>query len=153
MSDSEIEAGGPLPPEPNTYNPIFFSSMAPGTPVAIMTAAEAPRTGIVPNSVLPAQASTVNKTYAIGLVIRNASPGDRGVIRYLGPVTLPAGGWADVLDTGTELTQGVPYYLSSAVAGKITLTPPDVGGTFVQPIGYALSPSSMFVDCTFPTAG
>lgn len=145
MSDTQIGPGGELLPEPNQYNPIFTGSMALGTPVAIsVTTADA---------VGPAKANSVNTTYAIGVVIRNAAPGDRGGIRYQGPVTLAPGAWADALDTGTELTQGVPYYVSAATAGKLTLTPPDTGGTFVCPVGYALGPNTLFVQPSFPTAG
>jgi hypothetical protein len=149
MSDTLIEPGGAEYVQPNIYNPIFHASYAPGTPVAIMDAAEAPVSGIVPDSVIAAGAASANVAYAIGVVVQTANAGSRGWIRYSGPVTLPS--WADVLDTGSVLTQGVPYYLSPT-AGRISKSAPDVGGQFVTPIGYALSPNSLFVQISFPTA-
>jgi hypothetical protein len=140
MSDTTIPIGGEGLPEPNTYNPVFASSMALGTPVAISTTAA--------DTVVPAKANSATTTYVIGVVIRNAAPGGRGGLRYLGPVTLES--WADVLDTGSALTQGVPYYVSEATAGKLTLTPPDTG--FAAPVGFALSPTTLFVNPSFPTA-
>lgn len=136
MSDSQIEAGGAPLVEPNTYNPIFSTSMPLGTPVAV-SATEA-------DTVIPANASAIGTTQAFGLVIRNANGGSRGGVRYQGVLTLGGGLWADVLDTGTELTQGVPYYVSPTV-GKITKTAPSSESQFICPIGYALSTDSLMI--------
>jgi len=141
MSDSSIEPGGAPLPEPNTYNPIFSSSMSLGTPVAFSTS--------VHDEVVPAKANVVGTTYAIGVVIRNCSTaGERGGVRYAGAVTLTS--WADVLDTGTELETGKPYYVSNATAGKLTKTAPASG--YVCPVGFAASPTTLFVQPSFPTA-
>jgi hypothetical protein len=146
--ESSIEPGGSHAPpggsggsgSPNVYNPIFETELKPGMVVAIMTAARAPRTGIVPNSVLTAQANGVSSQYAIGMVIQHAQSGQRGLIRYAGPITLPAADWAAAIDIGGALTQGVPYYVSDVHAGKITATAPD---GIVVPIGFALSPTTL----------
>lgn len=150
--ESNLNPGGPRPVKPNQYNPIFESEIKAGQPVAIMTAARAPRSGIVPSSVLYAQATSTNSTYAIGVATRQGQLGLRGFMRFKGPLTLPAADWTALIDIGGALVQGVPYYVSTT-PGKITQTAPDVGGTFVAPIGYALSPNSLFVLPSFPTPG
>jgi hypothetical protein len=155
--ESEVVAGGSHSPPggghvspQDVYNPIFESPhLSPGLVVAIMTAARAPHTGIVPNSVLVAEANGAGSTYAIGVVSQHAQPGQRGLIRYMGPLTLPAAEWAAAIDIGGALAQGVPYYVSAASPGKITQTAPAGAGDFVKPIGYALAPDSLFVNCSF----
>lgn len=149
--ESSIQPGGShglAPVDPNQYNPIFETELKPGMVVAIMVAARAPHTGIVPNSVLTAEANGVGSTYAIGIVTQHAQSGQRGLVRYMGPLTLPAADWANAIDIGGALAQGVPYYVSAANPGKITATAPSGGGDYVKPVGYALSPDTLFVNCS-----
>lgn len=144
MSDTNLGPGGsPIPPS-NAYNPIFTTAMAPGTPVSISTT-EA-------DTVQPAKANSATTTYTIGVATSPGGAGVRGDIVYAGPVTLTAAEWALVLAGGGELVQGVPYYVSSTVAGQLTTVAPSAGGTFTAPIGYALSPLSLFVQPSFPVS-
>jgi hypothetical protein len=141
MSDSEILAGGAPPPQPNTLNPLVTGTILPGTPVY----------PLADGTIGPARANSATTAYAAGISLIPATTDERGQYRYSGPVTLPAAEWAAVLDTGSELTPGAPYYVSQATAGKITLTLP--GSGIVVQVGVAVSETCLLVDVSSRTIG
>jgi len=145
MSDSSIEPGGAPPPQPNTLNPKVAAGAAvtPGMPVY------AESTG----DIGPAKADSATTAYALGLALINAANGERGQYRYSGPVQLPAtaDGWGSVLNTGTALIPGDPYYVSQASAGKITHTLP--GSGIVCQVGTAISETTLLVAVCSRTVG
>lgn len=54
---------------------------------------------------------------------------------------------ADVIQNGSvyELVPGKVYYCSANADGKITITPPSASGTYVAPVGLAISTTEMLV--------
>lgn len=141
MSDSQIQPGGAPPPQPNTLNPEVTGTVLPGTPVYALS------TG----NIGPAKADAAATAYPLGMSLIPATTGERGQYRYSGPVTLSSAEWAAVLDTGSSLTPGAPYYVSQASAGKITKTAP--GSGLLARIGVATSPSCMLVSLGTRTVG
>lgn len=146
MSDTEITPGGPPPALPNSVNSISASAgVLPGTPLypSAANANGAP-------TVSAARGNVVGTAYPVGLALNPAGVGDKVGYRYSGPLTLPIAEWAAVLDTGTQLTPGVPYYVSDATAGKLTLTRPVASSQFVSPVGVASSHNTMIINCSLP---
>ncbi len=76
-----------------------------------------------------------------------------GTIQYKtnGPLTLLASQWDSVV-TGESggLTAGAAYYVSAAAAGKLTVTPPAATGSYIVPVGVALSPTTLIVNIGAP---
>jgi hypothetical protein len=141
----------------NEYNPVGSTDIPIGTPLTIMTAATAPREGIIENAVVASKANSANQTYFVGhaksnfaLAARTVPGGQRVPIQVRGPMTLPADVWSSIIDIGGALQQGVPYYVSATTAGKITKTAP--GSGFAAPVGIAISPTTLHVVASFPVA-
>lgn len=136
MSDSEIGPGGPLPTLPNVYNPVAAVGFPHvGTPVAINSSGEA----VYANATAPGTLAQ-----SIGLTQAPCSAGERVPVKYAGPLSLSAAQVAAILDTGTALTPGAPYY-ASTTAGKITLTPP-TGSNYVTPLGTAIGDDGILIN-------
>jgi len=76
-----------------------------------------------------------------------------GTIQYKtnGPLTLLTTQW-DAVVTGESggLTAGAAYYVSAAAAGKLTVTPPAATGSYIVPVGVALSPTTLIVNIGAP---
>lgn len=107
-------------------------------------------------SVKRAKADSTLTKDAIGFVANTSDVAASGsaAIQTDGIITLA--NWTDALNSttadGTDLGGGVyglqagrVYYTSSTNAGKITITPPSSAGTFVAPVGLALSTTEMLV--------
>ena len=143
MSDTEIGPGGPLPVLPNQYNPIAGVGLPNiGTPVYIDSNGEAQL----------ANGGAHGTSFAIGLTTTAAEPGQRVNVRYSGPLSLTPAQVAAILDTGTALTPGVPYFVSAATAGKITLTPP-LTPHYVSWIGNAIGHDGILIALGLPFVG
>ncbi len=136
MSDSEIGPGGPLPTQPNTYNPIAAVGFpVVGTPVAINSSGEA----------VPANATAPGTlAQCIGLTTAPCSAGQRVPVRYAGPLSLTPAEVAAILDTGTALVPGTAYFVSTT-AGKITLTAPS-GSNYQSAIGTAVGGDGILIN-------
>jgi hypothetical protein len=72
-----------------------------------------------------------------------------GDVRGFATADIAAGDFGEIilggLDTHvTGLTPGTLYYASNATAGGITATKPNANGNHVQPVGYALSATTLF---------
>lgn len=77
---------------------------------------------------------------AIGLV-KDASvaAAANGAIQTDGLFTATTGEWDAVTGGTGGLTPGSVYFLSSATAGRITTTAPSASGSYVRPLGRAIS--------------
>jgi hypothetical protein len=132
---------------PNTYRPLcgVVAGFLAGTPVCQSTTTE--------STVLLAKANSVNTTYVVGLAGSTGVDGERVNVQYGGILTLgTTEDWDAIAGTSGGLTPGAPYYLSATTAGLLTATPPGSGGEFVAPVGVALSPVSLLIQISFPTA-
>ena len=139
MSDTSIQPGGAPPPQPNTLNPTVSGAVLPGTPVYTLA----------DGTIGPAKADSGTTAYCQGLSLIPAANTERGQYRYSGPVTLTSAEWTAVLNTGTELTPGAPYYVSQATAGKLTKTLP--GSGIVCAVGVASSTLCLVVNPNYHT--
>lgn len=71
-------------------------------------------------------------------------------VQYAGELTLTTAEW-DVVTGGLGgLTPDAPYYVSDAVGGQITDTPPVAPGSFVSRVGIALSATTMLILLSMP---
>ena len=139
MSDTSIQPGGAPPPQPNTLNPTVSGAILPGTPVYTLA----------DGTIGPAKADSATTAFAQGVSLIPAANTERGQYRYSGPVTLTVAEWTAVLNTGTELTPGAPYYVSQATAGKLTKTIP--GSGLAVTLGIATSPLCLLVNPNWRT--
>jgi len=87
-------------------------------------------------TVAEANAGDLTKAPCVGLVFKK-STATSATVRSYGPVTIPGGG----------LTPGLTYYLST-VDGGITATPPSGADDVIQAVGFAVSATVLFVQCT-----
>ncbi len=133
MSDSTILLGGAAAP-PDTTNPVMVGACLPGTPLY------ASGNGVAS----PARANGASAAYPIGLALHAAADGERTFCKYAGLVVLTSAQWTAVLDTGTVLEYGKPYYVSAATAGKLTKTAPSEG-SYVACVGIAMSTHALLV--------
>lgn len=80
----------------------------------------------------------------IGLV-KDASiaPASNGAIQSDGLFTATTAEWDFVTGLSGGLTPGSIYFLSSTAAGKITNVAPTASGSYIRPLGRALSETSL----------
>lgn len=140
MSDSEILAGGAPPPQPNTLTAVVTGAVGPGTPVY----------PVADGSIGPARGNSATTAYAVGLALKAGANGERTPYRYAGPVTLTSEEWTAVLNTGTELIPGSPYYVSQSAPGVLTATKP--GSGLICLVGVASSDLCLVVNPSTHTA-
>lgn len=148
MTQVTILAGGTAPPNPNTFVTELVCPVAlpPGLPVTTRTGG--------PHGILEGASSNGSgTTYAIGLTSGSVGIGKPARLQYAGPLTLSLEDWADVVTNfnGTHvLTPHAEYYLGTD--GKITDTPAAGGGTFVAPLGRAISTTTLVINLGHPIA-
>lgn len=132
MSDTNIGPGGPAPTL-QEYSPVAAVGFATaGIPVSINGTGEA----VLANATAPG-----TNAQCIGLAAAPAEPGERVPVKTGGIFT--SNQVSSFLDTGTALTPGAAYYVSTT-AGKITKTAPS-GSNFLTFIGIAISAESLLV--------
>jgi hypothetical protein len=144
MTDTSIIFGGAAPGNDTAIVSIAGVTFPIGTPVVASTT--------VAETVVPGRANAVGTTYVIGVAASSGVIGNKTFVQYSGPLTLTTLEWDAITGQTGGLTLDVPYYLSSATAGKLTATAPSAGGTFKQPVGVALSHTTMMIELTFPVA-
>lgn len=135
MADYAPRISGPAPSNPNNYNPIALANTLPGTPLAQSQTLDA--------TMVAARANSANTAYVQGLASSAAAAGEPVHAQYAGPLTLTTAQWDAICGTTGGLNQGVPYYLSTATAGKLSATPGAGAGNFIAPVGVALSATTM----------
>jgi len=105
-----------------------------GTPVYIDAA----------NGCKRAQANASGTTNVVGLV-KDASitAATSGAIITSGVLSATTAQWDAVAGTTGGLVAGTVYYLSDATVGQLTATAPTTGGSYVAPIGTAISTTEL----------
>ncbi len=148
MTDTTTVAGGRAPGSPNTYNPFVGTSFPPGTPVRQDRTRD--------DTVLPGRADSAETTVLTGLAV-NAGVESRTVranrvlVQYEGPLTLTVAQWSEITGDPRGLIRGVPYFLSATEFGMLTTESPSRDGTFVAPVGVALSSTTLHILLSFPS--
>jgi len=149
MTDTSTVAGGRPPSTSTTYNPFAGASFPPGTPVRQDLHHD--------DTVLPGRADSIETTILTGIAVGAGVEGwgsrsnNRVHVQYIGPLTLPIQQWSEITDNPRGLIRGVPYFLSATDDGKLTIDPPTDSGTFVAPVGVALSATTLFILLSFPS--
>ena len=138
MTDTATRIAGPQPPNPNTFNPIATVNLLPGTPVCSTIATD--------GEVTKAKADSVNTTYVQGLCSSAGAAGEPVHVQNSGPLSLTTAEWDAITGDTGGLTNGVPYYLSAATAGKLTTTAPSSNGQFREPVGIGQSATTMIIN-------
>ena len=84
-------------------------------------------------------------TEAVIGFVKDASiaPASNGAIQTDGLFTATTGEWDTVTGQTGGLTPGSRYFLSSATAGRITTTAPTASGSYVRPLGRAISETAL----------
>jgi hypothetical protein len=147
MTDTSTIAGGRAPGNPTTYNPLAGTSFPPGTPVRQDLAHD--------DTVLPGRADAPETTILTGIAV-NASVdpcrprNGRVLVQYIGPLTLTVDQWSEITGNSRGLVRGVPYFLSSTAAGRLTNDAPTDENSFLAPVGVGLSPTTLFILLSFP---
>ena len=134
MTDTTHTAGS-RQPQPGTYNPIAHETFLVGTVVTPLT---------LGGRVGPADAGSIVGASASGLAVTPGVEGGSVNVRFSGLVTLTTAEWDAVTGDSGGLSVG-PYYVSDAVAGRITFVRPTTPGHFVTQIGLALSATDFLV--------
>ncbi len=138
MTDTATRAGGPTPPNPNTFKgATAVADTPPGTPLFA--------SATVDNEHGLARANAAGTTYVSGLASAQAEAGGPVPVQYAGPLTLTTAEWDLICGTDGGLNQGVPYYLSTATAGKLSANAGSGAGNFVAPVGVAHSATTMMI--------
>lgn len=98
-----------------------------------------------------ARANASGTVEVFGLV-KDASinNGTTGAVQTDGLLTATAAQWDSVTGQTGGLTPGAVYYLSSAIAGRITSTAPTAVGEYVARIGRAMSATSLDISIAPP---
>jgi len=144
MADySQIAGSAPVLAHPSTFAPTAGVALTAGTPVSINASN---------GEAVKAQGSSAALANCAGLVRAPASAGDRAVCQYGDVLELTAEQWDAVTGGSGGLTPNARYYVSAATAGLLTDTAPVGEGTFVSPVGLALSATEMLVSFAAPIA-
>jgi hypothetical protein len=137
----------------DTYGRVTAGSN-PGTAAEVTVSAVTNTQGATINIGEPVYADATGVKYAranadgtrrvVGLVsdssIANSASGN---IATAGSLTATTGQWDAVTGGTGGLTPGSQYWLSSATAGRLTLTAPTTTGEWAQPIGVAITTTKM----------
>jgi hypothetical protein len=149
MTDTTTIAHGQAPGTGTTYNPIAGTSFPPGTPVRQDLNND--------DTVLPGRADATETTFVTGIAVgagtdSSAQHSNRVFVQYGGPLTLTVDEWSAITGSPTGLVRGVPYFLSASESGKLTTKAPTDVGTFVAPVGLALSETDLLILLGFPSS-
>ena len=98
--------------------------------------------------------SLTNVSGVLNGILANATDSTKPAYGFIGAVAPITGGTTEVMCIGlnrwcTGLTAGGLCYLSAATSGAITQTKPVGSGKIVQPIGFAVSATSMFFNPSY----
>ncbi len=139
MTDTATRAGGRAPGDGTTYNPLCGEDFPPGTPVCQSRESDGDGT------VIKAQADSPDTAFLTGLAAGVGVTGNRCNVQWGNVLTLTTAEWDAITGGSGGLVRGIPYFLSSTTAGRLTSTGPSVFGTFLSPAGVALSPTDMLI--------
>lgn len=100
--------------------------------------------------VTKARANAAATATVIGLAKEQIAAASLGYVISAGYLELPTATWDVITGEVGGLTVGSDYYLSTATAGYITKTAPNVAGNEVVKVGHAVSTTKMFVNVEVP---
>lgn len=132
-----IQGAGLPPGDGTTYNPLAEFNFPPGTPVCPSTGKD--------GFVQPGQANDAATLPVVALASIPGVTNEAVLAKFIGPLDLTEAQWDVVTGGSGGLTLGATYYLSAATSGRITSTAPVGGGTFVLPLGTALSSTTLMI--------
>ena len=134
---SDVQSVGTLTPSPlYVTSPVASVAMPAGTPVYKLSSGQ----------VAPARANALATSVVLGMLLEASQVGEPVDVQWGGSFKLTDLQWQQVLGTSSGgLTAGAVYYLSDAVAGEITATPPTTVGHFVVQLGVAEFITSFFL--------
>lgn len=143
MADTTQTTSGRAPGNETTYGAIAAGNFPIGTPVRPSLSVD----GVV----VPARA-VEGGANVTGIAVTPGIDGQPVLVQFAGPLALTAEQWGEIKSGGGGLVRGTPYFLFAGfVGGLITATAPSSGGTFVAPIGVALSEAEMLIRIDPPT--
>lgn len=93
-----------------------------------------------------AQADSFPETRFAGISQLSTAPGFLATVVTTGPLELSAGQWDVVTGQVGGLTSGIPYFLSTTVAGMLTTIAPSGTGLFSTKVGKAISSVVLDID-------
>ena len=129
--------GPPGPPGPAGFPPIVAEtddSLVPGSPVYIKNNAHF---GLAQGDAFP-------QSRFAGFSRTTTAPTFAAEVISGGPLELTTAEWDAITGQVGGLTPGIPYFLSTAVAGRITTVPPS--SSFSVKVGKAVTPTTLDVD-------
>lgn len=130
-------AGPPGPPGPAGFPPIVAEtddSLVPGSPVYVKNNAHF---GLAQGDAFP-------QSRFAGFSRTTTAPTFAAEVISGGPLELTTAEWDAITGQVGGLTPGIPYFLSTAVAGRITTVPPS--SLFSVKVGKAVTPTTLDVD-------
>lgn len=147
MSDMTPRAGGRPPTQRvagSEYNPVFESTVLPGTPVC----SSATTDGLV----RPAKATSSTTSEVVGMATGPGVAGESGVVQSQGILTLTEAEWdAVIIGASGPLVRGSRYFLSAGFqSGRIVAGQSAVPGTFIVQVGIALSSTDLLLQICCP---
>ena len=142
MSDTQLiqqNLTGAVTVPPGAWHATSFGTLQYAAPVIVAGA------GIVGNGFAGGVAAAAQ---VVGLSLNEcAAAGDSTYVTPLtGPVDFTTEQWDNVTGQTGGLTPGAAYYLSAAVAGKLTTTAPSGVGDFIVYIGVGRDPTTMILN-------
>lgn len=102
------------------------------------------------NTGLPARANASGTAGVIGFLRADTAAGQGGFVQTDGLLTATTAQWDAVTGQTGGLTPGSAYWLSSATAGRITVTAPTTQGEFVVRLGRAISTTALEISIEPP---
>jgi hypothetical protein len=163
MSDSQIVPGQPYASNPQGRFGTFAQNVAAKDPISGASVSIDPGVPVTPtnptgpviqiflaNATGGATAAEKAAANVMGLALSaGESPGSAYIFAGPGPLTLPTEAWDAVVGGSAGLTTGARYYLG-LVSGTLTTTEPVADSNFSTAIGYAISPTTMWVQIGLP---
>lgn len=107
-------------------------------------------TAIAAGGFVAGRANALETSHIAGLLTAPTFPGSSGVIQRSGRFEALIAEWNVITTEVNGLTPGATYFLSPAIAGRISKTPPDLIGEYVIRIGRAISQTVMILDISDP---
>jgi hypothetical protein len=137
FSHENTISGGRMTLHPPDVTATFTSTTSKGMAVYVDGA----------NTVDLGQADVESTALVIGLAEEDVSAGGTG--NYLTEGQVEQSDWTAVTGSATLVT-GATYYLSTTVAGGLTITPPSTDGDIVVRVGTALSTTEIDIEIAQP---
>lgn len=146
MADtSQLVGRSGLPPHDTTtsYNPKAGATFPPGTVLR--------SSFTTPGEVVPAQADSLNHTRAVAIAGIPGVEGEAVISKFVGPLTLTTDQWDQITEGSGGLILNRQYFLSDDSEGHLLDNIPSTSGSFIVPIGTALSPQTLMIQIGAPT--